>query len=204
MKRSVLYLGHVPHGFYEDQMNGFFSQFGTVTRLRLSRNRREVEALCLHRDGKPDVAQVVADTVDKYFLSGKQLVCNIIPPEKCTSACLPARGVRFARSRGALSRGSVTRGGSASGTGVAPERQDVKKRKQIEELGIEYDFVGYGEAPAVASQSVPAKKKAKKSKTPSKKKAAAAQRRRGNGAEVCQEDVVEESGGDAQLDFKGS
>ena len=38
--RGVVYLGRIPHGFYEKQMMGFFSQFGTVTRLRLSRNKK--------------------------------------------------------------------------------------------------------------------------------------------------------------------
>merc|ERR1712228_160131 len=32
--------GHVPHGFYEKEMRAFFSQFGVVTRLRLSRSKR--------------------------------------------------------------------------------------------------------------------------------------------------------------------
>ena len=37
---AVVYLGHIPHGFYEEQMRGFFSQFGTVCRLRLARNKK--------------------------------------------------------------------------------------------------------------------------------------------------------------------
>ena len=44
---GVLYLGHIPHGFYEDQMRGFFSQFGTVSRLRLARNTKVVCALAV-------------------------------------------------------------------------------------------------------------------------------------------------------------
>ena len=28
---SVVYVGHIPHGFYEEQMRGFFSQFGDVS-----------------------------------------------------------------------------------------------------------------------------------------------------------------------------
>jgi hypothetical protein len=35
---AVVYLGHIPYGFFEEQMRGFFSQFGTVGRLRLSRS----------------------------------------------------------------------------------------------------------------------------------------------------------------------
>lgn len=38
--RGVIYLGRIPHGFYEDQMKSYFTQFGDVTRLRLSRNKR--------------------------------------------------------------------------------------------------------------------------------------------------------------------
>ena len=45
---KVLYIGHVPHGFYEQQMRGYFSQFGEVTRLRLSRNKMAL-VLVAHR-----------------------------------------------------------------------------------------------------------------------------------------------------------
>lgn len=38
--RGVIYLGRIPHGFHEDQMKAYFTQFGDVTRLRLSRNKR--------------------------------------------------------------------------------------------------------------------------------------------------------------------
>ena len=37
-ERGVIYIGHLPFGFFEDQMKAFFSQFGEVTRLRISRN----------------------------------------------------------------------------------------------------------------------------------------------------------------------
>jgi nucleolar protein 15 len=37
---AVVYIGHIPHGFYEDQMKGFFGQFGEVKRLRLSRSTK--------------------------------------------------------------------------------------------------------------------------------------------------------------------
>lgn len=39
-ERGVLYLGRIPHGFFEDEMRAYFTQFGDVTRLRLSRNKR--------------------------------------------------------------------------------------------------------------------------------------------------------------------
>lgn len=36
----MIYLGRIPHGFFEAQMRAYFAQFGTVTRLRLSRNKK--------------------------------------------------------------------------------------------------------------------------------------------------------------------
>jgi nucleolar protein 15 len=33
-------MGCLPHGFYEDQLKGYLSQFGDVTRLRISRNKK--------------------------------------------------------------------------------------------------------------------------------------------------------------------
>jgi len=38
--RGVVYVGHIPHGFFEPQMNRYFSQFGTVEKLRLSRSKK--------------------------------------------------------------------------------------------------------------------------------------------------------------------
>lgn len=38
--RGVIYVGRIPHGFYEKQMKSYFSQFGKVLRLKISRNRK--------------------------------------------------------------------------------------------------------------------------------------------------------------------
>jgi nucleolar protein 15 len=35
-----VYLGRIPHGFYEEEIKGYFSQFGEVTRVRLSRSKK--------------------------------------------------------------------------------------------------------------------------------------------------------------------
>ena len=36
----MLYLGRIPHGFYEEEMKAYFSQFGDISRLRLARNKK--------------------------------------------------------------------------------------------------------------------------------------------------------------------
>lgn len=39
-KRGVVFLGRIPHGFYEHEMASYFSQFGPIIRLRLSRSKK--------------------------------------------------------------------------------------------------------------------------------------------------------------------
>lgn len=49
-------MGCLPHGFYEDQLKGYLSQFGDVTRLRISRNKKVLKlSWCLAlSDGESD------------------------------------------------------------------------------------------------------------------------------------------------------
>lgn len=37
--RGVVYLGHVPHGFYENEMKQYFSQFGHVTNINIPKSK---------------------------------------------------------------------------------------------------------------------------------------------------------------------
>lgn len=50
---GVIYIGHIPHGFFEEAMNGFFSQFGDVVRVRLARSKKSgrYKVQCNTRDG---------------------------------------------------------------------------------------------------------------------------------------------------------
>lgn len=81
---KVVYVGHIPHGFYEKEMRKFFSQFGDVKRIKLFRsqktNRSKGYAFVEFIDS--DAAKVVAESMHGYFIQDKQLVCHIIPLEK--------------------------------------------------------------------------------------------------------------------------
>jgi RNA recognition motif-containing protein len=37
---GVVYVGHLPRGFYEEEIRSFFSQFGEVTRVRVARSKK--------------------------------------------------------------------------------------------------------------------------------------------------------------------
>ena len=83
-KTGVIYLGHIPHGFYEEQMKSFFSQFGDVTRLKLARCKktgRSKSYAHIEFESAED-ASIVARTMNGYILSGRVLVCHTVAPEK--------------------------------------------------------------------------------------------------------------------------
>lgn len=79
-KKGVVFVGHIPHGFYENEMRAYFSQFGDITRLRLSRNKKtgkskhyafiEFESL--------EVAEIVAETMNNYLIENRLLVVEVL------------------------------------------------------------------------------------------------------------------------------
>nr|GAT60872.1 predicted protein [Mycena chlorophos] len=82
--RGVLFLSRIPHGFYEDQAKAYFTQFGNVTRLRISRNKKTGKSKhygFIEFDSS-SVAQIVAETMDNYLLLGHILRCKVIPKDK--------------------------------------------------------------------------------------------------------------------------
>ena len=80
----VVYIGHLPHGFYERELLGFFSQFGKLTRVRLSRSKKSGKAKhyafleFLH----PEVAAVAAEAMDGYFMFSQKLEVKVMSPDK--------------------------------------------------------------------------------------------------------------------------
>ncbi|KAI7899505.1 uncharacterized protein BX663DRAFT_521123 [Cokeromyces recurvatus] len=82
-EKGVIYLGRIPHGFYEKEMNGYFRQFGDITRLRLSRNKKTGKSkhYAFIEFASKDVAEIVAETMHNYLLMGHLLQCKLIPSE---------------------------------------------------------------------------------------------------------------------------
>lgn len=82
--RGVMYVGHIPDGFFEPQMRKFFSQFGKVTRLRISRSKKNAKSkgYGFVEFEEESVAKIAAETMHKYLLFGKELVCQLLTKEK--------------------------------------------------------------------------------------------------------------------------
>jgi nucleolar protein 15 len=81
MESRVVYLGRIPHGFYEVEMSSYFSQFGRITRLRLSRNPRTGASrhYAFIEFESAAVARIVAQTMHNYLLMGHLLQCRVVP-----------------------------------------------------------------------------------------------------------------------------
>ncbi len=83
-KPGVVYIGRIPHGFYEQEMRQYFSQFGNITNLRLSRNRKTGKSkhFAFVEFESAEVAEIVSKTMDNYLLFGHILKCKLVAPEQ--------------------------------------------------------------------------------------------------------------------------
>lgn len=83
-KHGYVYIGHLPHGFYEEEVRNYFAQFGKVLKVRLSRSPKTG----MHRGygfiefADEEVARIAADTMNNYLMFNKVLKCHVIPKEQ--------------------------------------------------------------------------------------------------------------------------
>ncbi|KAJ6802388.1 MKI67 FHA domain-interacting nucleolar phosphoprotein-like [Iris pallida] len=156
---TVLYVGHIPHGFYEDQMEGFFKQFGTIKRLRIARNRKTGKSkhYGFIEFENPEVAKVVADEINGYLLFEHNLQLQLVPPERVHPKLW--RGVT--RKNAPLNWREIQRKRHNKEKTVAEHQKMVqgiikrveKRCKRIRDAGIDY------ECPELVGQIQPASKK---------------------------------------------
>jgi hypothetical protein len=104
----------------------------------------------------PEVATIVADTMSGYLLLEKRLVCHVMPRNKVDHELMFARPKRVPtkkdRQKKALSEVNKARSMLAiSGITSRLVKREEMKRKNLEALGIEYDFPGYAASASAAA-----------------------------------------------------
>jgi nucleolar protein 15 len=161
---GVVYLGHIPHGFYEEEMRAYFSQFGTVNRLRLSRNKKTGKSkhYAFIEFQSREVAQIVCDTMDNYLLSNHVLKCKLVPTEKIHPGLFKGAGERYK----VLPWNKIQRLKHNRKKNEAEQQlhieglqaKDAKKRQKLKDLGIDYDFEGHKKRTSADSAETPSKK----------------------------------------------
>ncbi|XP_016577894.2 MKI67 FHA domain-interacting nucleolar phosphoprotein-like [Capsicum annuum] len=144
-KATVLYIGRIPHGFYENEMEGFFKQFGTVKRLRIARNKKTGKSkhFGFIEFESPEVAKVVADTMHNYLLLEHLLQVQLISPEHVHPRLWkgvnrwykPLDWVKIERKRQDKERTLDDHKKLVEGI----LKRDKRRRKRIEAAGIDYE-----------------------------------------------------------------
>ncbi len=83
-KSAVIYVGRIPYGFFESEMRAYFSQFGEVLRLRLSRNKLTGKSkhYAFIEFAHPEVADIVSETHNNMLMCDRLIKCSIVPSEK--------------------------------------------------------------------------------------------------------------------------
>lgn len=144
-KATILYIGRIPHGFYENEMEGFFKQFGTIKRLRIARNKKTGKSkhFGFIEFESPEVAKVVAETMHNYLLFEHLLQVQLIPPEHVHPRLWkgvnrwykPLDWVKIERKRQDKERTLDDHKKLVEGI----LKRDKKRRKRIEAAGIDYE-----------------------------------------------------------------
>lgn len=147
-KDLVLYIGHLPKEFEEQDLMSFVSQFGKVHNCRVSRKLEtgNSKGYAFVRFGDPEVCQIVCDTLHGYFLGRQRLVCQVRPASRGmfynTETVIQQRKQQRALKQKQRNRNLASAEKLKEITARLVSREQ-KKRKQLAEMGIEYDFPGY-------------------------------------------------------------
>lgn len=145
---AVVYLGHIPHGFYEREMRGYFNQFGEVKKLRLSRSLKSGRSrgFAFIEFADENVAEMAAKSMDGYLMHGVRMVSSVVPKEKqhrrmFLSKIRPTRKFvpRSVQDRKALIKRS------SDPTKVAERSRNIKKnllkkKARLDKLKLKYKF----------------------------------------------------------------
>ncbi|CAH1774250.1 unnamed protein product [Owenia fusiformis] len=145
---GVIYIGHVPHGFFEEQMRQFFSQFGHVNRVRIARSKKtgNIKGYAFVEFLYDEVADIVAETMNNYLMFNKLLKCEHIPADKVHPDMFKGAGRKFMKPK--AHKVAITRYNNMVSLEkqkqIIPKitRKNAKKMAKLKELGIDYRFDG--------------------------------------------------------------
>lgn len=155
-ERGVVYIGRIPHGFYEHEMRQYLTQFGPVTRLRLSRNKKTGAskhfAFVEFRD--TSTAEIVAKTMDGYLLFGHILKVKQVPSDQAHDELFKGANRRFKKvpwNKMAGQKLAKPQTESAWEAKVEKERDNrAKQAAKLKAIGYEFDAPELKEVPAPA------------------------------------------------------
>jgi nucleolar protein 15 len=142
---GTVHLSRLPHGFFEPQMRAYLEQFGTITHLRLARNRKTGKSkhFAFIEFASSGVADIVAKTMDKYLLFGHIMQARRVPDEQITEDFWKGEGKKRVAPRNKLEGVRLRKGTNREGWEKRVEREEqkrVEKAEKMKELGYKFDM----------------------------------------------------------------
>jgi len=141
---NVLYIGHLPPQFEDEELNEFLRQFGKVLKVRVSRSKKtgRSRGYGFVQMATPAIAAIVADTMSGYIMFGQQrLVCHVLPNSKVHRKLFfhykkkDKKNMPHLRQHKPLEKMKAIT--------VRLVERERKKREKLLAMGIDYDFPGY-------------------------------------------------------------
>ncbi|KAF7716664.1 Uncharacterized protein PECH_008235 [Penicillium ucsense] len=143
---GTVYVGRIPHGFYEHQMRAYFSQFGEITKLRLSRNRLTGRSkhYAFIEFASSTVAKIVAETMDNYLMYSHILKCKFVPQDQLHPEVWKGANRRFKRTPwNQIERKRLLKGKTREEWSKRIDKEQRKRQAKAEKmkaLGYEFDM----------------------------------------------------------------
>ncbi|RHZ73450.1 hypothetical protein CDV55_106790 [Aspergillus turcosus] len=143
---GTVYVGRIPHGFYEHQMRAYFSQFGEITRLRLSRNRitGRSKHYAFVEFASNTVAKIVAETMDNYLMYGHILKCKYVPSDQLHPEVWKGANRRFKRTPwNRIEKKRLEKGKTREQWSERIDREQKRrlaKAEKLKALGYDYEL----------------------------------------------------------------
>ena len=139
----IVYIGHIPEGFFEKQMRSFFSQFGEVKRIKVFRSAKTMRSkgYGFAEFETPEVAAVVASAMNGYFLGERQLVCNVVANDKVhTGMFLPNKRMKLRAEAlpPALTEDELIQKSKAKAKRFCEARE--QKKEKLRNLGFDFEL----------------------------------------------------------------
>lgn len=144
-EHGYMYIGHLPHGFYENEIKSYFKQFGRVVRVRLARSNKtgRYKGYGFVEFENIDVAQIAAEAMNNYLMFNRILKCHLIPKEKLHKLTFKDAGKPFHLKLASKYRQKFNAQKSADQLKEIATRNQVKMSKRLlklKEAGINLDL----------------------------------------------------------------
>ncbi|KAI2642081.1 hypothetical protein GGS21DRAFT_501054 [Xylaria nigripes] len=142
---GVVYIGRIPRGFYEHQMREYFSQFGQVNKIRMSRNKATGQSkhFAFVEFAELGVAEIVTKTMDNYLLSGHILKVKLVPKSQIHEKLWVGANKRFKKIPWNKMAGNNLKKPLSESTWTEKISKEEAKRseraKKLLELGYEFE-----------------------------------------------------------------